>query len=122
MSSIHASYPIKKEDSDEDRDSSDSFFQIERDNISVQNDDYSVTSHDERKRPAKPSTSGVRRRLDIKMEEGKEEEVTAISATPPIPQVTTPGDLDMNTFETTFNEVAQPDWIRFNNERMMRPS
>ena len=122
VSSIHASYPIKKEDSDEYSDSSDSFFQIEKDDISVENDDFSVTSHDERKRPAKPSTSEVRRRLEIKMEEDNGEEVTVLSVTPPIPQVNTPSELDVNTFETTFNEVAQPDWIRLNNERMTRPS
>ena len=122
VSSLHASYPIKREESDEDSYSSDSYFQIRIDDVSGEDDDYSVRSHDERKRPAKPSLSRVRRRLDIKREEEKEEEMIELSVTPSIPQAPSPNDLNMNTFEAIFNEVAQPDWMRYNNERMMRPS
>ena len=38
MSSIHASYPIKREQSDEDSYSSDSFFQIRNDDVSGEDD------------------------------------------------------------------------------------
>ena len=73
VSNIHASYPIKREDSDEDSNSSDSFFQIRNDDISVEDDYYSVISNDERKRPANPSHPKARRRLNIKMGEEKAE-------------------------------------------------
>ena len=49
------------------------FFQIRNDEMSVEDDDYSVIINDERKRPAKPSPSRARRRLNIKMGEEKAE-------------------------------------------------
>ena len=52
VSSIHAAYPLKKESSDGDRYSSDFFFQIKEDDVKIEDDDYSVLSNDERKRPA----------------------------------------------------------------------
>ena len=110
VSSIHASYPIKREDSDEDSNSSDSFFQIRDDDMEVEEDDYSVVSNDERKRPAKPSLSRARRRLNIKMEaEEVEEETIEPSVTPPTSQTPLPTEMNINTFEATFYEVAKPD-------------
>ena len=89
----------------------------------MEDDDYSVISNDERKRPANPSPPKARRRLNIKMEEEKaEEETIEPSLTPPTPQAPLPAEMNINTFEATFFEVAKPDWIRNKEERMMRPS
>ena len=80
--------------------------------MSVEDDDYSVIINDERKRPAKPSPSRARRRLNIKMEEEKtEEETIEPSVTSQTPQAPLPTEMNINTFEARFNEIAKPERI-----------
>ena len=120
VSFLRASYPSKTEESDNDSISLGSFCNVNEEEVKSEDGSYSVQSEDERKRPAKEVAPRAHRRLEIKMED--EEETKDSSNEPHTLDPPKINAMNTNLFDTTFIAVAKPDWMRNNDEPMMRPS